>query len=143
MATDHTREALASAIYPGVTNGAGVPNLHLALHGRVLETIHDVIADCGDNAPELLASNIANALTDPLAAHVATLVAEKDAEIERLGELIGTQVEQCERHCRAAEAERARAWDEGHLVGDPHQRRGDPAKALNPYRADALTEEQS
>lgn len=37
----------------------------------------------------------------------------------------------------------AKAWAEGYLAGDPHQRRGDPAKALNPYRDEAPTERQA
>jgi hypothetical protein len=131
LSTPEAREELAALLFDHSDDRDGYCSCMWAA---------DMHADVSSQAQ--VAGHIADAI---LAAgyaklSVAAVVAEKDAEIERLGELVGTQVEQCERHCRAAEAERARAWDEGYLVGDPHQRRGDPAEALNPYRADALIE---
>lgn len=56
-------DALAQAIAPDARRADGTPSLHLAIHECSLTTIHDVLADCGDNSPDVLASNIASVLT--------------------------------------------------------------------------------
>jgi hypothetical protein len=64
-------KSLALAIHPEGRRADGTPNLHLAICALAQETIADVLADCGDNSPGVLASNIASRLAGRIEDHLA------------------------------------------------------------------------